>query len=322
MRNFNLLLLLFLFVTPFLSAQERGIASYYSDSFQGRKTASGEKYDKTKMTGAHKTLPFGTLVRVTRVDNGQSVKIRINDLGPYISGRIIELSGKAGELLGLYEDGVAEVTVDVIGKTDLAPPPEAVASNRGTTAPATSLPPTPTLNKGTTAKAAINPPPPPRRTNQPAPTDNKLVEKGPKAPRSYDRPVVEVPKVTSTTRPVQVAPKSSKAVSPKAGAAVLSMEPAGSFKAGHTYKFSVDKTAGTMYGVQVAAVKDIDGMMQLVTKYQGMWFDEVFVHIENGKDGKPVYKLILGAFAERDKAENYKRSMKKRKKIDGFVVEM
>lgn len=317
MRNFNLLLLMFLLAIPFMSAQERGIASYYSDSFQGRKTASGEQYDKSKMTGAHKTLPFGTLVRVTRVDNGKSVKIRINDLGPYISGRIIELSGKAGELLGLYEDGVAEVVVDVIGKADTAPlPNESIASTRTTNRPANTLPPTPTLDA--TPK---KPTTPPSRTNKPAPTDNKLVEKGPKKPRSYDRPVVEVPRVKSPA-PAKRTPAPAKTVAPDAAAAVVLMEPAGNFKAGNTYKFSVDKTVGTMYGVQVAAVKDIDGMMQLVTKYQGMWFDEVFVHVENGKDGKPVYKLVLGAFADREKAENYKRSMKKRKKMDGFVVEL
>ena len=314
MRNYNLLVLFFLFLTPMLSAQERGIASYYSDSFQGRKTASGEKYDKSKMTGAHKTLPFGTIVQVTRVDDGRSVKIRINDLGPYISGRIVELSGKAGEALGLYEDGITEVTVKVLGKSDQTP---TLADSQPTAAPSSSLPPTPTLKvpSSSTAKAVApktNVPP-----SKPLVTDNKLVERGPEKPKSYDTTkkirIPEVKEKTTTKR---------KAAPEKSG--VLTLEPATKFTTGKSYKIEVleHNTKTVLYGVQVAAVKDIDGMMNLVTQYQGKWFDDVYVNVDIAKDGKPIYKLVLGAFEDREKAENYKRSMKKRKKMDGFVVEL
>ncbi len=313
MRNYNFLVLLLLFLAPTLSAQERGIASYYSDSFQGRKTASGEKYDKAKMTGAHKTLPFGTIVKVTRVDDGRSVKIRINDLGPYISGRIVELSGKAGEALGLYEDGLAEVTVEVLGRSDQTP---TLADSRPATA-SSSLPPTPTLKvpsssaaKSPTAKTNVPP-------SKPLVTDNKLVEKGPEKPKSYNKPTkIETPVVREkTTTKKSAAPRKSE---------VVGLEPASKFASGKSYKIEVlENTNKTVrYGVQVAAVKDIDGMMALVTKYQSKWFDDVYVNVETAADGKPIYKLVLGAFEDRDKAENYKRSMKKRKKMDGFVVEL
>lgn len=314
MRNYNLLVLLFLFLTPMLSAQERGIASYYSDSFQGRKTASGEKYDKGKMTGAHKTLPFGTIVKVTRVDDGRSVKIRINDLGPYISGRIVELSGKAGEALGLYEDGLADVTVQVLGKSEVTP----TLADSGPATSTSGLPPTPTLKvpSSTTTKAAptkkaIIPP------SKPLVTDNKLVEKGPEKPKSYDRPkkIITPETKEKATRTRTVAPQKS---------GVVNLEPATKFTTGKSYKIEVleHNNQAVRYGVQVAAVKDIDGMMNLVTKYQSKWFDEVYVNVETAKDGQPIYKLVLGAFADREKAENYKRSMKKRKKMDGFVVEL
>ncbi len=314
MRNYNLLVLFFLFLTPILSAQERGIASYYSDSFQGRKTASGEKYDKSKMTGAHKTLPFGTIVQVTRVDDGRSVKIRINDLGPYISGRIVELSGKAGEALGLYEDGLAEVTVKVLGKRDQNP---SFADSQPATAPSSSLPPTPTLKvpSSSTAKSATpktNVPP-----SKPLVTDNKLVERGPEKPKSYDKP-----KKIRTPEVKEKATRKRKAAPEKSG--VLALEPASKFTTGKSYKIEVleHNKKTVLYGVQVAAVKDIDGMMNLVTKYQSKWFDEVYVNVDIAKDGKPIYKLVLGAFEDKSKAENYKRSMKKRKKMDGFVVEL
>lgn len=312
MRNHNLLVLLFLFITPMLFAQERGIASYYSDSFQGRKTASGEKYDKNKMTGAHKTLPFGTIVKVTRVDDGRSVKIRINDLGPYISGRIVELSGKAGEALGLYDDGLAEVTVKVLGKDEQTP---TLADNQPSSS--SSLPPTPTLKvpSSSTTKAPTpktNVPP-----SKPLVTDNKLVERGPEKPKSYDKP-----QSISSSKVKEKAAKKRKAAPEKSG--VVALEPANKFTVGKSYKIEVlehsNKTI--LYGVQVAAVKDIDGMMNLVTKYQGKWFDDVYVNVETAKDGKPIYKLVLGAFEDREKAENYKRSMKKRKKMDGFVVQL
>jgi len=96
---------------------EKGLASYYNNSFHGRKTASGEKYDKNKLTAAHKTLPFGTKVKVVNVSNGKSVTVRINDRGPYIKGRIIELSRKAAEQVGMIKKGTATVKITIIGKT-------------------------------------------------------------------------------------------------------------------------------------------------------------------------------------------------------------
>jgi rare lipoprotein A len=88
-----------------------GKASYYADSFQGKKTANGERYKQGKLTAAHKTLPFGTMVKVTNLKNGKSVKVRINDRGPYAAGRIIDLSKKAAKKIGMVKQGVAEVKV-------------------------------------------------------------------------------------------------------------------------------------------------------------------------------------------------------------------
>ena len=78
---------------------EASIASWYGGKFHGRTTASGEKYDKWAMTAAHKTLPFGTMVRVTNIVNNKSAVVRINDRGPFIKGRVIDLSQKANQKL-------------------------------------------------------------------------------------------------------------------------------------------------------------------------------------------------------------------------------
>lgn len=93
---------------------EKGEASYYADKFHGRPTASGEKYNKKAFTAAHKTLPFGTKVRVTNLNNNKSVDVIINDRGPFKAGRIIDLSRAAAEKIGLINDGVAKVTVEVL----------------------------------------------------------------------------------------------------------------------------------------------------------------------------------------------------------------
>ena len=93
---------------------ECGGASYYSDGLAGAQTASGEIYDPGKYTAAHKTLPFGTNVRVTRVDDGRSVEVTVNDRGPFIEGRVIDLSRDAAEDIGLIIDGVTDVCVEVL----------------------------------------------------------------------------------------------------------------------------------------------------------------------------------------------------------------
>ena len=92
----------------------RGSASYYAAKFQGRRTASGEAFDNNDMTAAHRTLPFGTLVRVTNPSTGASVVVRINDRGPFTKGRMIDVSRAAAEQLGLVARGHATVELALI----------------------------------------------------------------------------------------------------------------------------------------------------------------------------------------------------------------
>lgn len=99
-------------------AIQRGRATYYADKFTGRRTASGERYNPRALTAAHRTLPFGALVDVVRKD-GRRVRVRINDRGPFARGRIIDLSRRAAERIGLIREGVTDVTLELIWK----PPP-------------------------------------------------------------------------------------------------------------------------------------------------------------------------------------------------------
>jgi rare lipoprotein A len=97
-----------------LGYNESGKASYYSMKFQFRKTASGERFNNYSMTAAHKSLPFGTRVMVTNTDNGKTVLVRINDRGPYVKGRIIDLTRAAFTKIERIEKGIAEVKIRVV----------------------------------------------------------------------------------------------------------------------------------------------------------------------------------------------------------------
>ncbi|HDP94235.1 MAG TPA: septal ring lytic transglycosylase RlpA family protein [Candidatus Aminicenantes bacterium] len=102
-----------------------GTASWYGEKFHGRRTANGEIYDMHLLTAAHKTLPFHTLVRVTRLDSGRTVMVRINDRGPFVAGRIVDLSFAAARRLGMTEDGTAVVRLEAVSADLPLPPPPA-----------------------------------------------------------------------------------------------------------------------------------------------------------------------------------------------------
>lgn len=95
---------------------QTGIASYYANMFNGRRTANGEIFSNKKMTAAHRTLPFGTLIEVTNLRNGRSVIVRINDRGPYVHPRVVDLSSAAAKKIGMYHSGIAKVKIAILNK--------------------------------------------------------------------------------------------------------------------------------------------------------------------------------------------------------------
>jgi rare lipoprotein A len=108
-------------VRPIITAMatQEGIASYYSNDFQGRRTANGETFDNSKFTAAHRTYPFGTLVRVTNLATEAAVEVRINDRGPVKQERVIDLTLAAAKAIGIDRAGLGRVRIDVVewGKT-------------------------------------------------------------------------------------------------------------------------------------------------------------------------------------------------------------
>jgi rare lipoprotein A len=110
---------------------EVGVASWYGPTFHGKASASGEEFDENAMTAAHPTLPIPSLVKVTNLENGRSVVVRLNDRGPFVDDRIIDLSKKAGEALDLHGKGTAKVRVQYVGPAPAAPnsvPSQSVSS--------------------------------------------------------------------------------------------------------------------------------------------------------------------------------------------------
>lgn len=91
---------------------QEGVASWYGSYHQGHATANGETFDMEAMTAAHRTLPFGVVVRVTNLSNGRTIKVRINDRGPYVGARVIDLSAQAARNLGMQRQGIARVRIE------------------------------------------------------------------------------------------------------------------------------------------------------------------------------------------------------------------
>ena len=99
---------------------ETGLASWYGAKHHGKRTASGEIFDQKKFTAAHRTLPWGSIVKVTNLDNGKSVEVRINDRGPFTKGRIIDLSRAAAKALGMLESGVSPVRMELLSPREIS----------------------------------------------------------------------------------------------------------------------------------------------------------------------------------------------------------
>jgi len=111
--------MLFLCVCQKVYAQEEGVASYYADFFEGRKMANGDAYNPEELTCAHLTAPLGSIMKITRLDcPDQSVIVRVVDRGPYVKGRIVDLSKRAAKELGILHLGIAEVVVGLVKRPE------------------------------------------------------------------------------------------------------------------------------------------------------------------------------------------------------------
>jgi rare lipoprotein A len=132
-----------------------GIASWYGTEFHGQVTADGEVFDRNAISAAHPTLPLPVNVRVTNLENGRSIVVRVNDRGPFVNGRVIDLSEHAADLLGYRLQGTARVRVSLIGRADLYGPGLAPPSQETPVEVATAVPAAPTAKIASTELAPV-----------------------------------------------------------------------------------------------------------------------------------------------------------------------
>lgn len=283
--------------------EEFGLASYYSDEFHGRKTAYGDTYHKDKLTTAHKKHPYGTILKVTRLDNNKSVTVKVIDKGPFIRGRVVDLSRKAAERIGLVDVGVAEVKVVVVSKmaqesqTDVAKaaPKPTVPQDRPVAFSDESRTPT---------REAAEPP---------AAAEEKTTTTKARSTASVSR---------------ESTPSSERAtedeLSPKGGSSSSSSKArlvTQDYTKYGLYKIVLEKPSTKGYGVQVASLSNYENVLRQVADLQAKWFDNILLSVEKGQ-AKPIYKIILGSFDSEDAALSYKKDLLRKHKVKGFVVNL
>lgn len=280
-----------------LTAQEEefGLASFYSDDFHGRKTAYGDYYDKDKLTAAHKKYPYGTKIKVTRLDNNKSVVVTVTDKGPYIKGRVVDLSRRAAESIGLVADGVAQVKVELAGKSTTKPAEEVVASTKPTTSER------------------------PTSYDEPAPTP-------PSTPKVQEvaavkETPVEKPKETPKTVTVAEKPAAAPAKETPASSETKFKLVQQDYNQYGLYKIVLQKPEQKGFGVQVSSLSNYENVLKQVADLQAKWFDNILISAEKGGQS-PIYKVILGPFPDEKAAETYQASLSKKYKIKGFVVNL
>jgi len=312
--RFLLILTLFAFTSTLLTAQlvgetENGLASYYSNEYHGAETAYGEIYDKNELVAAHRLYPQNSVVKVRNMENNKSVNVRIIDKGPFIRGRIVELSERAAANIGMIGKQTAQVELTLLSTPDQ---PGRVAAKR-TPVNSTPVP-------AAAAELRLEPEPVPELADRepefsqpvPAPAAPPVERSTPTTPPpAAARPVAESTPAP-TVIPETVARVKATAVSTKAYTRNSTFEPG-------IYKIELIKPAPGKFGVQVGSFKDMERAMDKVAEMQARWFDNILIErINTGPS--TVYKIILGPFGTQKSASRYASDLKKRYKIDGFTV--
>ena len=325
---FPLFFLCLAVLTPPLHAQmvgdvDYGLASYYADNYDGSVTASREVYHKNELVGAHKLYPFGSLVRVKNTENNRQVTVRIIDRGPFISGRIIEVSTKAAEALGMIGQRSAQVEITLLGTPDQPLRDQ----------PATPEPRDPVV--------VATPPPAPAETTPapvPAETVTRPTRRADVPPTPADVATREADEAPRPERPVNTAPAApppatvtpappTRTVSDRAREQVKrrplpkpDLDQSGTFGPGVHMVQLVTPPAGD-FAVQVGSFSTLDHAMDKLAELQGRFFDNVLINkIPVGPSF--TYKVLLGPFTDMKSAKNYQDDLKRRYKIAGFAVSL
>ncbi len=299
----SLCALLFLSFSSVALAQDEeefGMASYYHESFHGNETAYGVEYDKNKLTAAHRLHPYGTRLRVTRLDNKKSVVVKVTDKGPYVRGRIIDLSKAAAERIGLLEDGVTEVKVEVL--------------ERGESRSRSSVSESRSSRQGSDERPESYEPRESQRITRE--DEQRSAERAARREAAEQREEAQASKAEKS----ESEPGERRADTQEKGGAAVRLVSKNYQKYG-LYKIALKKPNPQGYAVQVASLTNYENVFQQVADLQSKWFDNILISIEEGRIA-PTYKIMLGPFKEEAAALNYRKNLLKKHKIKGFVVDL
>jgi len=263
---------------------ETGRATFYADYYEGNPTALGEIYNPNLMTAAHKKLPLGTIVKVTRLDNGLSTTVRINDRGAYCDDCIVDLSLAAAKQIDLIRAGHTEVYLTVIGfsKTNPPTPAEFIApSNQNHQFTA----------RGVSEQYAIN--------HQTSANYN--------APTNYN---------TADARAIPVAAQNQQETAQKVN------YDAGGTKAKSPSEAAVLANPKNAYAIQLGSYSHFDNAERHVASLQNKGFDHLFIVKETKSDGSPINRVMVAPFPSTIEAEVYLKDLRDYYQMDGIVVQM
>jgi len=253
------------------SYDETGIASWYGIDYQGKLTANGEVFDRNAISGAHPTLPMPVNVRVTNLENGRSIVVRVNDRGPYVNGRIIDLSEHAADLLGYRTNGLARVRVTFLGRADLYGPGPATPEEETPPEVASAVPAAPV----TEVDAAPLPPvagareaPPPRVASLPQPVEQMIL---PAIPQIPDGQVVEMAVPAATALYVQAGAFTSPV---NAGSVAAKLQSTGA------RVFPGVKDGRPIYRVRVGPFQSVDDADAALLEVQALGQNDVRIVVD------------------------------------------
>lgn len=288
-----LYLLCFCLTTLSFAQKQRGKASFYDQKFEGRTTANGETFSQNQATAAHKTLPFNSMVKVTNLTNGKSAIVRINDRGPFIRGRIIDLTTKTAKELGFFEEGLADVEIELLTDTKSYEIEDTVTSIE---------------NKTTETKENLN------ETKQAVKSTNVRESLATSSP-TRQAPVKEEAKIQQNQ--VEKVESTHKHVASPSGLPQITGETKEILEVFALDIKAVDKT---FFGVQIASFTDATYLMRFASEIKTAYKEQVMVLSKIQADRK-LYTLVLGQFDKREGAERFMQKVKS-SYPDSFIVEV
>jgi rare lipoprotein A len=259
---------------------EFGVASYYGIDFEGRPTASGEIYSQNKLTAAHKTLPLGTILKVTNAQNNKSVYVKVNDRGPFVKGRILDLSTKAAEILGYRNKGTCYVKMEIVQPDqipdNLLAASKDIAKENGIGNDSISSDTVSSLNAFPANKPTT-------------PNNGKTTASN--TPTNMPQPAVEIKEAN------QYGIKNRSA---------------------YFVITNLDKNKLGFYGLQLGVFSDPSVIFPMIAELESLYHENVAIQ-QAEVDGKIVYKLLVGKFQNRAYADALKLQVSQKYK-DAFVV--